>query len=76
MVYSVVALAVVFGVLRFVLPVSGGVNKADIYKDLAHVFVGFAFGVGTGNSVAMVVAVALTILEVIAFFVRKKRNPA
>lgn len=37
------AIAVAFGVLRFIVPVSGTINTNDIYKDLAHCFVSGVF---------------------------------
>lgn len=68
------AVAIVFGVLRFVLPVEGKINKADIYKDLAHLFVGgvFGAGLGTGEAGYFWIAGVLSVLEVVAFNVRKK----
>lgn len=41
---KVLFLTVVFGVARFVVPVAGAINKADIFKDMAHIFVGGLFG--------------------------------
>jgi len=45
---ALLIVAIAFGVARFIIPVEGAINKADIYKDLAHLFVGgcfvFAFG--------------------------------
>lgn len=61
----------IIGVLRFTLPVSG-LKQEDLFKDLAHVFVGILFGIAivskTRESWAM--AVGLTILEVVAAFSR------
>lgn len=69
------AIAVVFGILRFVLPVEGVVNKRDVFKDLAHIFVGVLFGLAMAfNELAWwLLPIALTALEVVAFVVRKKR---
>jgi hypothetical protein len=67
--------AAVFGVLRFVLPVEGRIEQADIFKDLAHVFVGFAFGYAgyaRNRKELWSIAIGLTILEVVAFVVRKQ----
>lgn len=64
--------AAVFGILRFLLPVAGKVNRADIYKDLAHIFVGFLLGYGFADHAGWWLAGALTVLEVVAFIVRKK----
>jgi len=33
-----------FVILRFIVPISGVINKADIFKDVAHCFVGGLFG--------------------------------
>lgn len=70
-----VVVTLVFGVLRFVLPVSGTVNKADIYKDLAHLYVGGLFGawLAAGDTAYLLLALGLTVLEVVAFIVRRKR---
>ena len=90
---SLIALASIFGVLHFVLSDTGGINAVDIYKDLAHVFVGGLFGAGTlglatdyrlcrdhgvnddrlfkMTALCLLLAVGLTMLEVVAFFVRK-----
>ncbi len=35
---------IAFGVARFIVPVTGAINKADIFKDMAHIFVGGLFG--------------------------------
>ncbi len=65
--------SLLFGYLRFVVPVSGKVNPSDIFKDMAHIWVGILIGA------ALVLGgwwwlspVALTILEVVAFIVRRK----
>jgi len=42
--WIVLLVAIGFGVARFIVPVTGDVNHADIFKDLAHVFVGGLFG--------------------------------
>lgn len=76
---SLIALA--FGVARFVVPVEGTIVRQDIFKDLAHVFVGFAFGWafytpeqfrlwGFGG-VNWIIPAILTLVEVIAFVVRQ-----
>lgn len=37
--------AVGFGIARFIVPVEGKISHEDIFKDLAHIFVGILFGV-------------------------------
>lgn len=51
-VIGALAVTAAFAILRFVLPVSGSVNHADIFKDLAHVWVGILFGVGLSRIMA------------------------
>lgn len=70
--WIVLALCVVFAVLRFTLPVHE-LNFADTFKDLAHLFVGGVFGaaIATKRKDLWAVAGALTIAEVAAFFVRR-----
>lgn len=74
MLYFWVFVTIVFGVLRFVLPVSGELNQADIYKDCAHIFIGGLFGAyfASKRNPYLLLALALTALEVVAFFVRHK----
>lgn len=69
----VLAVAVTFGVLRFVVPVEGKIDHADVFKDLAHLFVGGCFGAAIyarSEWRLWAIAVGLTVLEVVAFFVR------
>lgn len=77
-----IIVSILFGIARFVVPVSGQINQADIFKDMAHLWIGFVFGnaigtktndsqVLTTRQVALIVGLALTVLEVVAFFVRK-----
>jgi nucleoside recognition membrane protein YjiH len=40
----VLVLAVLIGIARFVLPVEGRISHDDIFKDIAHLFVGGVFG--------------------------------
>lgn len=68
--------SVAVGGLRFVLPVSGGVNKADIYKDMAHLWVGGLIGAAIGFGSWWPfgwMAVGLTVLEVAAFVIRRRK---
>lgn len=41
---ALVLIAAAFGVARFIVPVTGGIEQAGIFKDLAHCFVGGLFG--------------------------------
>lgn len=94
----IIAVTVGFGVARFIVPVEGAIAKEDIFKDLAHLYVGGLFGaailatkraylvlrarkfkffeaVATAAAYERTLwflAVGLTILEVVAFFVRKQ----
>lgn len=43
----ILALAIAFAVLRFLIPLHGlDLSVPTVFKDLAHVFVGFLFGAG------------------------------
>ena len=68
------AITIVFGVLRFTLPVTGEINKKDIFKDLAHVFVGTIIGLAIGAQSwdYGTLAILITVLEIVAFITRKK----
>lgn len=68
-------IAVGFAVARFLVPVEGKINNKDIFKDTAHLFVGFAFGCAYhawSDWELWAIPIALTVVEVIAFVVRKK----
>lgn len=68
-----------FGIARFIVPVEGKINKKDIFKDMAHLWVGFLFGAAAFSIHASVweapawwaLPIGLTVLEVAAFFIRK-----
>lgn len=76
-----------FAFLRFVVPVSGKLNKRDVYKNLAHIWVGILLGIAiasTGvafnaagwptfdfNGWYWGLAIGLTAVEVVAFIVRR-----
>lgn len=45
MLYVLIAVTIVFGILRFVVPVTGAINNADVFKDLAHIWVGILIGI-------------------------------
>lgn len=71
--YILLIITVLFGISRFTLPVHGQIVQEDIFKDLAHVFVGFLFGyaVCSKNWKYWSLAIGLTVLEVVAFLVRR-----
>lgn len=71
--FALLFVAAIFGVLRFIVPVEGRIEQADVFKDLAHIFVGFAFGYAAyarNRWELWAIPAALTVLEVVAFFVR------
>jgi hypothetical protein len=71
MVWFMVIVSLCFAVSRFVVPVAGKVNTGDIYKDMAHLWVGFVFGwAAAGNAYGWWIGGALTVLEIVAFVVR------
>lgn len=77
-----------FAVARFLVPVAGRINPADVYKNFAHLWVGFLFGAAyamTGyiprddggfelviTGELWALAVLLTLVEVLAFLVRRR----
>lgn len=68
----VIFVAVAFGIARLVMPIESEVHKEDLFKDFAHLFVGALFGAGiAGLRIYLWVGIALTILEVVAFFIHK-----
>jgi|HubBroStandDraft_4_1064222.scaffolds.fasta_scaffold06671_11 hypothetical protein len=79
MIYAIAAITLVFAVLRFIVPVTGHINHADVFKDLAHLWVGFCYGYGIAKSLlrpvrinpTVWIAIFLTAVEVAAFFIRK-----
>lgn len=71
--------AIGFGIARFLVPVTGSLNRADIFKDAAHLVVGFMFGYaayskhnGEHRRELWAIPIVLTITEVVAFFVRRQ----
>ncbi len=96
-----------FGLARFLVPVEGKIDHADVFKDFAHLFVGGLFGAAilataltrkidristlmgplgdvdiwiakirhciasTGRSL-WILAIGLTVLEIVAFIVRQQ----
>ena len=46
----VLIVAISFGIVRFMVPVHG-LNDADIFKDLAHIFVGGLFGAAIAETI-------------------------
>ena len=67
-----VVVSIAFGVARFIVPVSGKINKGDIYKDLAHIWVGVLIGVAVMCPSLWWLPAAMTLLEVVAFIARRK----
>lgn len=75
MIYVVVFVTACFGIARFIVPVEGKIVKKDFFKDFAHLWVGGLFGAAINaqtDPVLWSLAVGLTVLEVVAFVVRKK----
>lgn len=96
--FALLIIAAVFGILRFVVPVEGVIAKEDVFKDLAHCYVGGLFGAAIlatkrtfsgmetrdyrivfaiveavmAEWVLWSLAVGLTVLEIVAFVVRKQ----
>lgn len=73
MIWIILAISVGFGIARFVMPVRG-LDFRDTFKDMAHLWVGFCFGYAAsdGEWYFWAIPVALTVLEVVAFLVRRK----
>lgn len=72
--FALLIVAAIFGVLRFIVPVEGAIAKEDVFKDLAHIFVGFAFGYAAyakDRWELWAIPSVLTIAEVVAFMTRK-----
>lgn len=69
----VIVAAILFAIARFVVPVEGAVSQPDIFKDFAHLFVGGLFGAAwRGRDWSyLYLGLGLTVLEVVAFFIRK-----
>ena len=73
--FVLVLCCLVLGVLRVLLP-GHGLNQQDVFKDIAHLFVGGLYGAAFleagnwkfWNNKYGILAVALTVLEVGAFF--------
>ena len=74
--FFIVALTIItlwFAVARFIVPVTGEINKKDFFKDAAHIWVGILIGVSFYQWELCFLPIGITIVEVIAFNVRKKR---
>lgn len=85
-VYAVLfVVTLAFAIARFVVPVEGTINPADFYKNFAHIWVGILIGVAGAISWIRLhgewkdtklnwwsLPIAITIVEVVAFFVRMK----
>ena len=66
-----IAICLVFALLRIVLPTEG-FRPSDVFKDLAHVFVGGLFGaaLATRRRDLWGMAIGLTILEVVVAMIK------
>lgn len=80
-------LAFGFGIARLTMPVVSEVHREDIFKDMAHLFVGGLFGaavfatglrrrfnvstVSTAKKRFWYLAIGMTVLEVVAFIIHK-----
>lgn len=71
MFYIALILWVVFAAGRLYFVPVGGLRKQDIFKDLAHIYVGCLFGAGFYNLTYLWLALGITAVEVIAAVVRK-----
>lgn len=71
--WIILLVAIGFGIARFLVPVTGGINHADIFKDAAHIVIGLMFGYAIGKHRRELWAIpsALTAVEVVAFIVRR-----
>jgi uncharacterized membrane protein YedE/YeeE len=70
MFYITIILTFIFAILRFSLPSTGQIHHEDIFKDLAHIFTGFLFGLGFKYNYGYILGIIITIIEVIAFFTK------
>lgn len=63
-------LTVAFSILRFLIPDSGQVASEDVFKDLAHIWVGFLVGMAYCNREICwrILPAAIIIVEIVAFF--------
>lgn len=70
--WLIVFIAIGFGIARLAMPVVSEVHREDLFKDFAHLFVGAMFGAGiAGRRRYLWIGVALTVLEVVAFYMHK-----
>lgn len=71
--YILLVIAVGFGIARFFAPVAG-LAKEDVFKDMAHLFVGFCFGYAAYARTRRdlwAIPIVLTVVEIAAFLIRK-----
>ncbi len=63
-----------FAVSRFIVPVEGKLVKKDVFKDMAHLYVGFLFGAASYAGLWELWAMggSITAVEVAAFVLRKR----
>lgn len=69
MIYFIITIA--FVVARFIMPFESVVHHDDIFKDMAHLWVGFLLGTGIYKRPYLYLGIAATVAEVIAFFFHK-----
>lgn len=43
--YILLIVTIVFATARFIVPVTGKINKSDIFKDMAHIWIGILIGI-------------------------------
>ena len=70
---ALVVACVMLGALRLALP-SNGINPSDVFKDLAHLFVGGLFGAAINAKTdwrLWIAAVGMVALEIVAFVTKQ-----
>lgn len=69
---AIILITASFGIARFFVPVSGKINNGDIFKDMAHIWVGILIGITIMDTRYWILPAGLTLLEVAAFVIRRK----
>lgn len=75
----VALITLAFAVSRFFVPVTGKIEKKNLYKTFAHVFVGGLFGAALYAQTdweLWALGLGLTAVELVAFFTRRPKKPA